>query len=114
MADRSRAARVHPRIQHVNPYHTSGPVEIKEARTGYPPLRQPGTGSGCPYPKVIPAVLRWPNAGRLSCDGAALNGEREFAKSRWKPVHRVDIHAEFVVASAEVLDEGMSRADDSC
>lgn len=26
----------------------------------------------------------------------------------------VEVHAEFVVASAKVLDEGISRADDSC
>jgi hypothetical protein len=43
-----------------------------------------------------------------------LDGAREFGESHWKPVSRVDIHIEFVVASAEVLDEGVSRADYSC
>jgi hypothetical protein len=58
-------------------------------------------------------VLRCPNAGRLSCGGAVLHldGERKFGEGRWKSVPRIDVHAEFVVASAEVLDEGMSSAD---
>ena len=43
-----------------------------------------------------------------------LDGAREFSESCGKPVSRIDIHAEFVVASTEVLDEGVSRADYSC
>jgi hypothetical protein len=38
---------------------------------------------------------------------------RELGEGRWKPVSQVDIHAELVVASAEVLDEGVSSADGS-
>jgi hypothetical protein len=34
-----------------------------------------------------------------------LAGERELCEGRWKPALRVEIHAELVVASAEVLDE---------
>jgi hypothetical protein len=40
-----------------------------------------------------------------------LDGERELGEGCWKPALRVDIHAELVVALAEVLDEGVSRAD---
>jgi hypothetical protein len=40
-----------------------------------------------------------------------LDGERKFGEGRWKSVPRIDVHAEFVVASVEVLDEGVSSAD---
>ena len=55
------------------------------------------------------AVLRCPNAGRFSCGGEVLylDGERKFGEGRWKSVPRIDVHAEFVVALAEVLDEGV-------
>jgi hypothetical protein len=46
--------------------------------------------------------------------GAVLDGGCEFGEGRWKPVSRVGIHADFVVASAEVLDEGLPRAGYSC
>jgi hypothetical protein len=42
-----------------------------------------------------------------------LDGERELNEGRRKPVSQVDIHTELVMASAKVLDEGVSPADDS-
>lgn len=38
----------------------------------------------------------------------------EFCEDGWKPVPRIDIQAELVVAPVEVLDEGVSNADYSC
>jgi hypothetical protein len=34
-----------------------------------------------------------------------LDGARELGEGRWKPALRVEIHAELVVAAAEVLGE---------
>jgi hypothetical protein len=50
---------------------------------------------------------------QTSCGGAVLylDGERKFGEGRWKSVPRIDVHAEFVVTSAEVLDEGVSSTD---
>ena len=41
------------------------------------------------------------------------DGEGEFGKDRRKPMPRVDIDAELVVAAADILDEGMPCADHS-
>lgn len=60
------------------------------------------------------AVLRWPMPAGSAVAVLRLDGARKFSESCGKPVSRIDIHAEFVVASTEVLDEGMSRANDSC
>lgn len=38
-----------------------------------------------------------------------LNGACEFGEGRWEPVSRVDIHAQFVVASAERVGEFIDR-----
>jgi hypothetical protein len=37
----------------------------------------------------------------------------EFSEDRREPMHRVDMQAEFVVASAEILHEGVPCADHS-
>jgi hypothetical protein len=39
------------------------------------------------------------------------DGEGELGKGRWEPLLWVEFHAEFVVAAAEVLDEGVSGTD---
>jgi hypothetical protein len=50
-------------------------------------------------------------AGADTC-GARSNGEGEFGEGRREPMPRIGIHAEFVVAAAEVLDERVPCADD--
>jgi hypothetical protein len=37
------------------------------------------------------------------------DGAGEFGEDRWEPMPLVDIHAEFVVAATEVLDETPAR-----
>jgi hypothetical protein len=41
------------------------------------------------------------------------DGDGEFGEGHCKPMLRVDIRSEFVVAAADVLDEGVSGADHS-
>jgi hypothetical protein len=41
------------------------------------------------------------------------DGEDEFGGGVRDPMPRVDIKAEFVMVAVEILDEGVSRADDS-
>ena len=41
------------------------------------------------------------------------DGEREFGEGRGEAVSGIDIEAEFVVAAADVLHEGMPRSDHS-
>ena len=43
--------------------------------------------------------------------GGCSDGKGEFGERRREPVPWVDLDAEFVVAVADVLDEGMSGAD---
>lgn len=54
---------------------------------------------------------------RMSASSAVavlrLDGQRQLGDGRRKPVPRVDIHTELVVASAKVLDEAVSRAERS-
>ncbi len=48
--------------------------------------------------------------------GAAVpssNGEGEFGEGVRDPMPRIDVGGQFVVAAVEILDEGMSCADDS-
>ena len=42
-----------------------------------------------------------------------LDGEGEFGEGLRDAMPRVDIRAEFVMAAVEILDEGVSCADDS-
>lgn len=41
--------------------------------------------------------------------GAVFRRRGQFGEGHWKPVSCVDVHAEYVMASAEVLNEGVSR-----
>ena len=41
------------------------------------------------------------------------DGEGEFGEGRGEPMVRVEVKGEFVVAAAEVLDEGVPRTDHS-
>src|SRR2546423_14318007 len=51
---------------------------------------------------------------RSTLETSCSDGECELGKGRGEPVSGVDVvHAEFVVASAEVLDECVSGADDA-
>jgi hypothetical protein len=43
-----------------------------------------------------------------------LDGEGEFSEGRGESMPWFDIDTEFVVAAAEVLDEGVPGADHSC
>jgi hypothetical protein len=44
----------------------------------------------------------------LDAGDPCSDGEGQFGEDRREPVLRVGVHAEFVVAAAEVLDEGVS------
>lgn len=43
----------------------------------------------------------------------SLDGEGQFGEDCWKPVVRVEIEGQFVVAAARVLHERMSSTDHS-
>jgi hypothetical protein len=43
-----------------------------------------------------------------------LDGERQLGEGPGESVSWIEVHTELVVALAKVLDEGVSRADDSC
>lgn len=42
------------------------------------------------------------------------DGEGKFGEGCWEPMSGVDVKAEFVVAAAEVLHEGVPGADQPC
>lgn len=54
-------------------------------------------------------VVWWAGSGAVV---HRLDGEGEFGEGLRDPMPRIDIKVEFVVAAVEVLDEGVSRADD--
>ena len=71
-------------------------------------------------PRVIRPVMTLPPGWDCCVDGEWVrligvvprsDGEGEFGEGRWEPMLWVEFHAEFVVAAADVLDEGVAGTD---
>lgn len=63
---------------------------------------------------VLAGLLRGREVREISGVLLRSEGVGEFGEVRCEPMSSVDINADFVVASSEVLDERVSGADHSC